>query len=539
MTDRGRDDLLRNSLQKYSKCSGKLLAADSRIFRSVFMEFGNIDWITDYLLDPLEPWLVDDLSSFQICLIGALAHFDAVFSNRLRTELASYRSPASAGRPSFGDYLLETKFGRASIQSNFQALNRIELQGLWKMLCRMGSRSMMKFFMDIAVDANRVTSIHRILGYAAAKGSMDIVNMLLEAGANGSLAISYFLYRNARLPDAHFRRLLKLLVENARPAPFNNSGDPFLAIIESSRALCSYPQAPEILLDRKIFDKAGFGEGTSKASISQSYMYQAISRRNSSVVDLLLRNGAHADARTSDSFDCYDSRLGELTWTTLCVMFSPTSCTDVLIQHGADVTALDGAGRSALQLARKHALGPHPRKIECWNIWDYFDHRGYCFTAEEDAETLAVVERAFTLKFRGTKSLDDYLDLSNEVAPRPPSRRDRLVSQLEKMLGKALGVIFAPSQIELLHLHFRQLRYHIQRVWSLSFSEALFMRCFYVISYALVLAYELNTLIKGRKRITLPSRFLLSALAFLALAVIWASSQEVVFWGPFTAETKA
>ena len=536
MRDGGRDDLLRNSLQKYSKRSGKVLAADSPIFRSVFMLFANIDWITDYLLDPLEPWLVDDLSSFQICLIGALAHFDAVFSNRLRKELASYRSPASAGRPSFGDYLLKTKFSRASIESNFQTLNPAELGDLWRMLCRTGSRSMLKFFMDIAVDANRVAPIHHMLGHAAAKENMDIVNMLLEAGANGSLAIDDFLWSNAHLPDAHFRRLLELLVENARPAPFNQSNDPFFAIIKSSRALCSYPQAPEILLDRKIFDKAGFGEGASKARNFQSYMYQAISRRRSSVVDLLLRNGAHADARVSDSFDCYHDWVGELTWTTLSVMFGLASCTDVLIQHGADVTALDGAGRSALQLARKHALGSHPRKIEWYSCFDY---GSYWFTAEEDAETLAVVERAFTLKFQGTKGLDDYLDLSNEVAPQPPSRRDRLMSQLEKMLGKALGVILTPSQIELLHLHFRKLRYDIQRVWSLSFSEALFMRCSYVISYALILAYELNTLIKGRKRITMPSRFLLSALAFLALAMIWGSSQEGVFWGPFTTETKA
>lgn len=539
MTDGDRDDLLRSSLQKYSKCSGKVLAADSPIFRSVFMEFANIDWITDYLLDPLEPWLVDDLSSLQICLIGALAHFDAVFSNRLRKQLASYRSPASAGRPSFGDYLLKTIFSRASIESNFQTLNPRELEDLWRMLCRTGSRSMMKFFMDIAVDANRVAPIHYMLGHAAAKGNMDIVNMLLEAGVNGSLAINIFLHCSKSLSDALFRRLLELLVENAMPAPFNQSGDPFFAIIKSSRALCSYPQAPEILLDRKIFDKAGFGEGASKARIFQSYMFQAVSGGNSSVVDLLLRNGAHADARISDSFDCsicYHNWVGELTWTTLCVMFGLASCTDVLIQHGADVTALDGAGRSALQLARKHALGSHPRKSE-W--YSYFGYERYCFTADEDAETLAVVERAFTLKFQGTKSLDDYLDLSNEVAPQPPSRRDRLMSQLEKMLGKALGLILTPSQIELLHLHFRKLRYDIQRVWSLSFSEALFMRCFYVISYALVLAYELNTLLKGRKRITMPSRFLLSALAFLALAVIWGSPQEGVFWGPFTAETRA
>ena len=535
MTDGGRDDLLRNSLQKYSKRSGKVLAADSPIFGVVFMRFANIDWITDYLLDPLERWLVDDLSSFQICLIGALAHFDAVFRNRLRKELASYRSPASAGRPSFGDYLLKTKFSRASIESNFQTLNLRELGYLWRMLCRTGSRSMMKFFMDIAVDANRVASIHRMLGHAAAKGSMDIVNMLLEAGANGSLAINDFLCCNAHLPDAHFRRLLELLVENARPVPFDQSHDPFFAIIKSSRALCSYPQAPEILLDRKIFDKAGFGEGASKAWVFQSYMYQAISRRNSSVVDLLLRNGAHADARISDSFDCYNYWVGESTWTTFCVIRGAASCTDVLIQHGADVTALDGAGRSALQLARNHVLRSHPRNDMCSCIFP----DGDCITAEEDAETLAVVERAFTLKFQGTKSLDDYLNLSNEVAPQPPSRRERLISLLQETFEKVLGTFLTPTQTELLLDHLKRLYKDIRKLWSLSFSEALLMRSLYVISYALLLAYEIYALIKGRKRIPMPSRFLLSTLAFLALAVICGSSRGGFSWGPFSAGTKA
>ena len=497
-------------------------------------QVGRIDWIPDYLQDPSEPWLVDDLSSSQICLIGTLAHVDAVFSDRLRKELASYRSPASATRPSFGDYLFETTFSAASIEHHFRKLEHVEKYALMSLLCRTGSTTMLKPFMDIGVDVNQDGLGPNVLGYAAAEGNLDIVYMLLEAGANSSLAISTFLHHSEHLSDTLFRRLIELLVETSRSVSFEKYADPLLAIIQSSRALCCYPRAPEILLDRKLFVKEFLGEGALKANCPESYMYCAISSKNSSLVNLLLQNGARTDAHISHLFNCHHHWIGVCTWITFSVMHSVASCTDVLIQHGADVTALDGAGRSALQLARNHALGSHPREIE----WDcYVNDDRYCVTAEEDAETLAVVERAFNLKFHGTKSLDDYLNLSNAVAAQPPSRRDRLMSLLQETFEKVLGTILTPSQTKLLVHHLKTL--YKGQIWSLSFSEALLMRCFYVISYALLLAYELNALIKGRKRIPMPSRFLLSTLAFFALAVIWGSSQGGFFWGSFTAETKA
>ena len=38
------------------------------------------------------------------------------------------------------------------------------------------------------------------------------------------------------------------------------------------------------------------------------------------------------------------------------VMCGAASCTDVLIQHVADITALDGAGVSAVPLAKKNVI---------------------------------------------------------------------------------------------------------------------------------------------------------------------------------------
>ena len=481
---------------------------------------GRVDWIPDFLFSASEPWLVDDFSSLQICYIGALAHVDGVFCGRLKKELASCYSPPSLHRTRSADHLFETVFGPASIESHFQTLTSFEMDSFLSCLCRTGSVAMIKLFIDLGVDVNGCSfCIYNMLGNAAAVVNMDIVNVLLEAGANGSLAISSFLSRSDDLPDTLFRSLLDLLIENARPASFNDYDEPLLAVIRSSRALRSYPMAPKILLERGVFANEYFGELASGTWCYDSYMYQAISGGHSSVVDLLLRNGACADELISHSFDCEGEWFESCTWLINAVMWGEASCTDVLIQYGADVTAFDGAGKSAIQLAKQNAIASHPRYLTGPLRFD--------IVAEKDAETLVVVERAFNLKFQGTMSIEDYLNSRKEITPQPPSRRDKFTSMLQNTFKKTLGIFLTPSQTELLLKHTRE-------IWSLPFHEALLMRSMYVLSYAILFAYELHAFIKGHKRIPMPSRLFLSALALLALAVTWGSSSEGEFgWGLF------
>lgn len=401
--------------------------------------------------------------------------------------------------------------------------------GYLSLLCRTGSVSMVKPFIDIGFDVNGGRVWNNLLGQAAAGGNMDIVYMLLEAGANGSLAISHFLSQSEHLSEAVFGRLLTILIENATHVPFEDWNDPLLAVIRSRRAICSCPKAPKILLDRKYYTKEGFGEGVGRADFEDSYMYQAILTGNASIVDLLLQNGARADTQISHSFDCYGLWFQPCTWLTFAVILRDAACADVLIRHGADVTALDGAGRSAIHCARNHALALYPR-LE----WDKM------ITAYEDTETLAVVERAFHLKFHGTKSIEDFLESSVETAPQPPSRLGKLALVLQKTSRKVLETLLTPTQTELLLNHIQRLHHDTRDIWSLPFHEALIMRSMYVLSYAILLAYEIQAFIKGHKRIPMPSRFILSALAFLALALIWGSSSEGGFsWGLSTAGTKS
>ena len=362
--------LFQGCVRRFLASGGEVLVAKSNCFKQIFMGIfclkplpvGRIEWIPDFLFGASEPWQVNDMSPLQICCIGTLARSDAVFRDRLKKDLARYYSPTSLRRTHSADHLFEAYFGPASIESHFRTLDSDEMYEFLSFLCRTGSVAMIKPFIDFGVDVNG-NEWHRnnMLGNAAAAGNVDIVKMLLEVGADGSLAIPMFLNTYHSLSDPLFRSLLELLVESARPAPFHPSRDPLIAVIESSRVLRSYPMAAEILLNRNICTKQYFGEPALEIFGGYSYMFQAISGGHPSVVDLLLRNGACGEARISPSFDCRREWFEKCTWLTYAVMCGKASCADVLIQHGADVTALDGAGKSAIQLATQNARASHPR----------------------------------------------------------------------------------------------------------------------------------------------------------------------------------
>ena len=266
-------------------------------------------------------------------------------------------------------------------------------------------------------------------------------------------------------------------------------------------------------------------------------MYHAILQRLPHVVELILQHEVIVNAQIGHFFNCrwhsqdkarYCSKYN--TWLTLAVEYNAASCVEVFIQHGADICALDGAGRSAISSALLNAAGPHPRDFHIVCHSDRYMHESP-ITAEQDAETLAVVRRAFDVKFQGKISMEDYVASQRKLDIPPPIQFFEPYNRPKSLLEKIIEMFLTPKQLEDLWSRSETLRY----LWSLSIFDLLVVRFFYILSYMLILALELNAFAKGEKRISMPSRGTLTAIAALLLAIIWGSAQLGFSWSSMTA----
>ena len=512
------EDILQNYVRIYLQHGGNLFQGrfDQESYhiltlRKVLLNCGpgTANLVLESLFHSSELLTVDEFSSFGICLLGTVAGVNSGFRTRLKAYLASYRSPLLAAGTIHADSLLESTFGMASVLRHCHGMSYWEVENFLAALCRIGTPSMLRPFIDTGIDLNASYDRCNMLGNAAAMGNLDIVCMLMESGANSALAIYLFIRHNTELSDKLYKHLLELLVENSRPTSFKRVYyDALLAVIRSSRALLSNPEAPAILIRRKVFSEALI-KHSCQQNHACNYMCVAIRKRMGSVVELLLQHAAYANTMS--------------TWLMFSIEWGAASCTEALIQHGADVSFVDETGRSALQLARSNVTAPHPRYFP---YLERFSHGHFDeVTAEEDAETLALVERAFHLKAQSTTNLKQY-DPNCGFEVQSPNRGLKTMPVSPNMFEKALGSLFTYYR-PLLRGHRVPPHYRaINALWSLSFREALLMRFFYVVSYVLLLALEIIAFIRGHRRVRMPSRTVLSAVALLLLAFIWGTSPQ-------------
>ena len=345
-----------------------------------------------------------------------------------------------------------------------------------------------------------------------------------------------FIHDSDKLPDAMFKTFLQTLLDNAKPQsglPCHN--DAMLIIMQSSRAMAIYPEAPEILLDKGLFDQDKlFGRQDLKTKLYYSYMCNAIILGLPRVVELLLRHEVIVNTQIGQFFhddpcshDSNDGCSEYYTWLTLAVEHGTASCAEVLIQHGADVVALDGARRSAISLASFHKANSHPR----FNvIWEDPSEDSVSVTADQDEETLVVLRHAFDLRFQGRISMEDYIASQGERRTQQTMKFEESDATPKNLLEKILEIFLTPKQMN--ELRWRS--WNLRKAWSLSFFNALVMRFFYILSYMILLALELNTFIRGEKRTSMPSRGILSTIAALLLALIWGSAQLGFSWSSMT-----
>ena len=502
---------LENCIRTYLQHGGNLFTRG--LFQEEALQYlllyhrpGTVKFVSESFFHSSQSLTVDELSSLGICFLGSVARVNPEIRTRLKAYLASYRSPLLAAGTIYAETLLESTFGTASVLRHFHRLeawhSRLFLAGL----CRTGTPSMLRPFIDTGIDLNDKDDFCNMLSNAAAVGNIDIVSILLESGANGALALDPFFLYGIELSDGLFKHLLELLVESSRPTSFEDmSCDALYAVINSSRALSTHPKAPEVLIRRKVFSDELINCPCTLYHCS--YMCVAIRNRLCSVVELLLQHGAYAKTMSS--------------WLVFSVHCGAAPFTEALVEHGANVNFLDRAGRSALQLARSNVGAPHPRRIPHCR----YTNIHIKITAEQDVETLAVVERAFRLKSQSSDDMTVH-EPSSELEPQSYEKVEAIPASQNKF-EKACRALLAYYQRPILGRHSRfRSGYEIRNLWALSFHEALLMRFFYVLSYVLLLVLGILAFIRGDKRVRMPSRTILSAVALLLLAYIWGTSPQ-------------
>lgn len=500
----------------------------------------SIEWIKDWALSSAEPWLLDEVDrswSLVVCLFGVVAHCDATFREQLKWELIEYRAPASTKQPSAMDNIFEATFGAVSLKTHFHALQPLERNSFLSFLARAGTPSMLSLFIDLGADINVEEVVMSPLGAAIIAGNMRMIRTLLDAGANGALALSGFVRRaedKDYLSDAEFKGRLELLLKNANPSPsiFFESHDPLSILIQSKRVTSCYPEAPKMLLAQNVVDRECLGENPGRQRYLCSYMYQAIVHGLPHVVDALLEYGLQANSLIADPFQCSHHPRGKqcdnrcpkmLSWLTLAVEQGDAPCVDVLIRHGADMIAPDGTGISALQRANSNVSGRHNRDLA------HFDSRvdrvtKRFVTVEEDVQTLAVLEKAFNLRFQGRENIKDYTLPRDKSAPSSSPGDNKTPSFPRKLLNRFLRLVMSPEQSRRLQARLSYYKYDIKRLWVMPFHQALLVRFVYILSYAIIIVMEASAFINWNRRIQIPSRKFLFTVASLMLAVAWGSS---------------
>jgi hypothetical protein len=174
------------------------------------------------------------------------------------------------------------------------------------------------------------------------------------------------------LETSEFSAFYLKLLDNVIPpkSPRNTRphfADPVNVILETKRTKDVCSDAIHILLDSGSFP-AGCFYGASYIYVCHSYVFNAILYNRPAALEIFLGRGVQASGFIEHAFATDREHFQSLkhhTWLTIAVELGKTSCVEMLLKHAQDITDIvtspDGAGRSAISLARSHAGAIHPR----------------------------------------------------------------------------------------------------------------------------------------------------------------------------------
>ena len=251
-------------LFKFLEHGGTLLGEKGPLIREIgtrtegsLNTFINMNWIPDLLYRSSEVWLVNDLSSLEICLIGTLAIVDTRFQKHLKKHLMKFQSPFFSNGASNVNSMIRLLSDTASIMSHFHKLQVSERRLFLVNLCGTGSASMMKLYIDTGIDVDKETRSGRsLLSHAAIAGNTDVVHLLLDVGANAALASAEYIAWNSLVLNELCEQMLWLLIEHAQPARLEECRDPLEELIRHIGSTHNRHPTPELLetmLARKLY----------------------------------------------------------------------------------------------------------------------------------------------------------------------------------------------------------------------------------------------------------------------------------------------
>ena len=531
-------------LNEYMKHGGGVFLENSMVFQE-FSNYSNSyrPSMGEMVLSPYnlkhspEPLVIADLAPSAVCLIACVALEDINFRVWLKAQLCEFRSPLMPHSAQFADRLFDSVFDARHAVQHLRGMKSCDRRTLLPMMARLKCVTIFNALTDLDLDVNGSTGCFNMLGNAVAAGQDDTIHMLLSRGANGALAISGFLTAAMDFTGTRSTSLLRLLVEHSRPSDIEPKRDPLISIITPGRKMRVRNHILELLIKKGAFDHRRLKGHCRDCDLRHSYIYLSIYHDRPYILDCLLQHGGCAKAQIGHLFQCRMCRMSisypehlkscstSWTWLTHSVRFGSAACASILLKHGADVTALDGTGRSAVGLAVSNASAQHLRMVEvCFG--GVCTHR---VSADEDKKVLAVVERAFNARLRGQISMKEYLTVNYEQdTPLLMSHDKKMIASASPSISLRLLIfILTPDQMKYLWVRVEPFYRQLLQLWFLSFFDGLTIRFFYVLSYILLPFLVLNDSVRIQKPIPRPSRGTLSAVAVLLLALIWGSAQTL------------
>ena len=183
---------------------------------SALLEGGlGFDVVPDIILHYSQPWVVEDLGLRSVWYIGILAYSDKIFSKILRSCLCNERSVLKISNAVVAEDILHSVFGIDAVVTQVLEAQSKERDRFVCTLIEKGTTSMLEPFIYAGLNLDEGEDLHNYLSLAAGLGKLDFFNILVNAGANCTQAISHFCRDYDELEEPVFKSLLSVLLDRA------------------------------------------------------------------------------------------------------------------------------------------------------------------------------------------------------------------------------------------------------------------------------------------------------------------------------------